>query len=126
LRSLEALGARVDRLPALRGAVRRAFEEGSFDLLHLVSHGSFDGLTRGDASAVYLDDGAFTAAELSPMMAAALRRTAPLVIFNTCHGGRIGFSVTQLGSWGAHLVRLGCGGFVSALWPVSDRAALAF
>jgi hypothetical protein len=126
LRSLEALGARVDRLPALRGAVRQAFEEGSFDLLHLVSHGSFDDLMRGDASAVYLDDGAFTAAELSPMMAAALRRAAPLVVFNTCHGGRIGYSLTRLGSWGAHLVRLGCGGFISALWPVSDRAALAF
>jgi hypothetical protein len=126
LRSLEAFGARVERLPALREAVRRAFEEGAFDLLHLVSHGSFDGLARGDASAVYLDDGAFTAAELSPLMAAALRRVAPLVIFNTCHCGRTGYSLTRLGSWGAQLVRLGCGGFVSALWPVSDRAALAF
>ena len=126
LRSLEALGARVERLPALRRAVRQAFEEGSFDLLHLVSHGSFGGLARGDASAVFLDDGAFTAAELSPLMAAALRRAAPLVIFNTCHCGRIGFSLTRLGSWGAHLVQLGCGGFVGALWPVSDRAALAF
>jgi hypothetical protein len=126
LRSLEALGARVERLPALRGALRQAFEEGAFDLLHLVSHGSFDGLAQGDASAVYLDDGAFTAAELSPLMAAALRRAAPLVIFNTCHCGRTGFSLTRLGSWGAQLVRLGCGGFVSALWPVSDRAALAF
>jgi serine/threonine protein kinase len=126
LRSLEALGARVERLPALRGAVRQAFEEGSFDLLHLVSHGTFDELAVGDASAVYLDDGAFTAAELSPLMAEALRRATPLVIFNTCHCGRIGYSLTRLGSWGAHLVRLGCGAFVSALWPVSDRAALAF
>jgi CHAT domain-containing protein len=59
-------------------------------------------------------------------MAAALRHAAPLVIFNTCHCGRTGFSLTRLGSWGAQLVRLGCGGFVGALWPVSDRAALAF
>jgi serine/threonine-protein kinase len=126
LRSLEALGARVERLPALRGAFRRAFEEGSFDLLHLVSHGSFGGTAHGDASAVFLDDGLFTAAELSPLMAGALRRTAPLVIFNTCHCGRMGFSLTRLGSWGAHLAQLGCGGFIGALWPVSDRAALAF
>jgi hypothetical protein len=126
LQVLEPLGARVERLPALRRAVRQAFEEGSFDLLHLVSHGTFGGTTAGDASAVLLDDGVFTAAELSPRMAAALRRAAPLVIFNTCHCGRIGFSLTRLGSWGAHLVQLGCGGFISALWPVSDRAALAF
>ena len=126
LRSFEALGARVERLPALRRALRQAFEEGSFDLLHLISHGSFGGLAGGDASAVFLDDGAFTAAELSPLMAAALRRAAPLVMFNTCHCGRIGFSLSRLGSWGAHLVQLGCGGFVGALWPVSDRAALAF
>jgi serine/threonine protein kinase len=126
LRSLEALGARVERLPALRGAFRRAFEEGSFDLLHLVSHGSFGGTAHGDASAVFLDDGLFTAAELSPLMAGALRRTAPLVIFNTCHCGRMGFSLTRLGAWGAHLAQLGCGGFIGALWPVSDRAALAF
>jgi hypothetical protein len=126
LRSLEVLGARVELLPALRGAFRRAFEEGSFDLLHLVSHGSFVGTARGDASAVLLDDGQFTAAELSPLMAAALRRSAPLVIFNTCHCGRMGFSLTRLGSWGAHLAHLGCGGFIGALWPVSDRAALDF
>ena len=126
LRAFEALGARVERLPALRQALRQAFEEGSFDLLHLVSHGTFGGPDAADATAVYLDDGVFTAAELSPRMAAALRRSAPLVIFNTCHCGRTGFSITRLGSWGAHLVRLGCGAFIGALWPVSDRAALAF
>ena len=126
LRTLEAVGARVERLPALRGSLRRAFEEGSFDLLHLVSHGSFGGTAHGDASAVLLDDGLFTAAELSPFMAAAMRRVAPLVIFNTCHCGRLGFSLTRLGSWGAQLVQLGCGGFIGALWPVSDRAALVF
>jgi hypothetical protein len=126
LQSLEALGARVERLPALRTVLRRAFEEGSFDLLHLVSHGTFGGTAAGDATAIFLDDGAFTAAELSPLMAGALRRSAPLVLFNTCHCGRSGFSLTRLGSWGAHLVRLGCGAFISALWPVSDRAALGF
>jgi CHAT domain-containing protein len=126
LRSLEALGARVEVRPALRPILRQAFEEGSFDLLHLVSHGTFAAAASGDATAVFLDDGAFTAAELSPRMAGALRRSAPMVIFNTCHCGRSGFSLTRLGSWGAHLVRLGCGAFISALWPVSDRAALGF
>jgi CHAT domain-containing protein len=126
LRSLEVLGVRVERLPAQRQAVRQAFENGTFHLLHLVSHGYFGGSATGDASGVLLEDGVFTAAELSPRMAAALRRASPLVVFNTCHSGRIGFSLTRLGSWGAQLVQLGCGGFVGALWPVSDRGALAF
>jgi CHAT domain-containing protein len=126
LQGLEAFGARVERLPALRQAMRQAFEQGTFDLLHLASHGFFGGLEAGDATAVYLDDGLFTAAELSPLMAASLRRAAPIVIFNTCHCGRMGFSLTRLGSWGGHLVRLGCSAFIGALWPVSDRAALAF
>src|SRR5262249_51785200 len=95
LRSLEAWGARVERLPALRQAVRRGFGDGAFDLLPRVSHGSFSGSEAGDASAVFLDDGLFTAADLSPRMAGALRRAAPLVIFNTCHCGRMGFSLTR-------------------------------
>ena len=40
--------------------------------------------------------------------------------------GRNGFSLTRLGSWGARLVELGCGGFVGTLWPVSEEAAFAF
>ena len=56
----------------------------------------------------------------------ALRRASPLIFFNSCHSGRLGFSLTRLGSWGAQFVHLGCGGFVGALWPVTDRAALAF
>jgi hypothetical protein len=48
LRSLEVFGARIERLPALRRDLRQAFEEGSFDLLHLISHGSFGGLAGGD------------------------------------------------------------------------------
>ena len=31
LRSLEVFGARIERVPALRQALRRAFEDGSFD-----------------------------------------------------------------------------------------------
>ena len=59
-------------------------------------------------------------------MSAALRRAAPLIFFNSCQSGRLGFSLTRLGSWGAEFVRLGCGGFVGTLWPVTDRAASAF
>jgi CHAT domain-containing protein len=126
LRSLEASGSRVRFLPARRREILGLLEQGEFDLLHLITHGDFGGLSAADASAVQVEDGAFLVAELSPRMAAALRRAAPLIFFNSCHTGRIGFSLTRLGSWGAQFVHSGCGGFVGTLWPVTDRAALAF
>jgi hypothetical protein len=126
LRSLEASGSRVRILPARRQEILSLLEQGEFDVLHLITHGDFAGLSAADASAVHVEDGAFLANELSPRMAAALRRAAPLIFFNTCHSGRIGFSLTRLGSWGARLVELGCGGFIGTLWPVTDQAAAAF
>jgi CHAT domain-containing protein len=126
MRVLESLGARVQRLPAERQRLRQLFEEGNFDLLHIASHGEFGGTAAADTSAVLLEDGAFTVAELNPRMTGPLRACSPLVFFNTCHSARVGFSLTQLGAWGARLVHMGCGGFVGALWPVTDRAAMAF
>ncbi len=126
LRSLEASGSQIRFIPARRREILGLLEQGEFDVLHLITHGDFAGLSAADASAVQVEDGAFLAGELSPRMAAALRRAAPLIFFNSCHTGRIGFSLTRLGSWGAQFVHSGCGGFVGTLWPVTDRAALAF
>jgi hypothetical protein len=126
LRSLEASGSRVRFLPARRQEILGLLEQGEFDLLHLITHGDFAGLSAADASSVQVEDGEFVVAELSPRMAAALCREAPLIFFNSCHTGRIGFSLTRLGSWGAQFVHAGCGGFVRTLWPVTDKAALAF
>jgi RNA polymerase sigma factor (sigma-70 family) len=126
LRSLQPAGATFVHLPARRRKLHEAFEQGGFDLLHLACHGTFGGSASADASAVLLEDGLFQAAELSPRMEGALRREAPLIFFNACHSGRLGFSPTGLGSWGARLVQMGCGGFIGSLWPVSDTAALAF
>jgi hypothetical protein len=125
LRSLPAGGAFV-QLPAQARRLREAFEQGEFDLLHLACHGTFGGGDTADRSAVVLEDGPFRAADLSPRMAGPLRKSAPLIFFNACHSGRVGFALTGLGSWGARLVQMGCGGFVGALWPVTDRAAVAF
>jgi CHAT domain-containing protein len=111
---------------AQHGEKRLGGSDVGVDLLHLAGHSMFGGTSSGDASAVLLDDGVFTAAQLSPMMAGPLRRCAPLVFFNTCHSGRLGFCPTRLGAWGARLVELGCGAFIGALWPVTDRAAVAF
>jgi CHAT domain-containing protein len=126
LRSLEASGGRFRLVPARCCEILKLLERGDFDLLHLVAHGEFAGSSATDTSAVLMEDGEFRVAELSPRMAAALRRAAPLIFFNSCHSGRLGFSLSRLGSWGAQFVHLGCGGFVGALWSVTDRAASAF
>jgi hypothetical protein len=126
LRSLGASGSHFQLLPARCSEILKAFEGGDFDLLHLIAHGEFAGSSAADASAVLVEDGPFRVAELSPRVAAALRRAAPLIFFNSCQSGRLGFSLTRLGSWGAQFVHLGCGGFVGTLWPVTDRAAQAF
>jgi hypothetical protein len=126
LRSLESRGSRVNVLPARKRELREAFESGLFDLLHLAVHGNFTGVDCADASSVLMEDGPFTAAELSPRIAGAIRAASPLIFFNACQSGRVGFSLTRLGSWSARLVELGCGGFIGSLWPVTDRAALAF
>jgi CHAT domain-containing protein len=126
LRSLEAAGASVRVMAARRRHLTEAFERGEFDLLHLICHAQFGGTDTADASAVETEDGPFCVAELSPRLAGTLRSAAPLIFFNACHTGRLGFSLTRLGSWGVRLVQLGCGGFVGALWPVTVQAAPAF
>jgi RNA polymerase sigma factor (sigma-70 family) len=126
LRVLEVSGSEVRRVPALLGAVCRAIEDGDFHLLHLAGHGAFGGTSTADASAVLLEDGPMRVADLSPRMAASLRREHPLIDFNTCCSGRLGFSLTRLGAWGAQFVQLGCGGFLGTLWPVTDHAAVSF
>jgi hypothetical protein len=110
LRSLETGGSRFQLLPARCRDILKAFA----------------GSSLADASAVLMEDGAFHAADLTPKMVGALRRSKPLIFFNSCQSGRLGFSLTRLGSWGAQFVHLGCGGFVGTLWPVTDRAASSF
>jgi CHAT domain-containing protein len=74
---------------------------------------------------VLLEDGEFGVA-LLPHLSAGLRSASPLVFFNACHSGRLGFTLLGLGSWGAELIRLGCGAFVGSLWPVRDESAVVF
>jgi RNA polymerase sigma factor (sigma-70 family) len=126
LRALEAFGSHFQLLPGRCAEILKAFEEGEFDLLHLVAHGEFAGSSAADASAVLMEDGLFRVGELSAKSALALSRVAPLIFFNSCHSGRLGFALTRLGSWGARFIHLGCGGFVGTLWPVTDQGAVAF
>jgi hypothetical protein len=126
LQSLGQSGVEVRVVAPRRAELARTLEEGGFELLHLACHGHFGGTSRGDSSCVLLEDGEFRVTHLDPRIATALRRDLPLVFFNACHTGRLGLSLTGLGSWAAELLRLGCGAFLGTLWPVVDEAALAF
>jgi hypothetical protein len=118
--------AQVRRLPARRRAVLDALAAGDFDVFHLACHGSDGPEADADGAAVLLDDGRLSVADLSPRLAAALRKAGPLMVVNACHAGRAGPSLTRPGGWGPRLVQLGCAAFVGPLWPVEDRAAAAF
>ena len=60
-------------------------------------------------------------------MAARIARNQPLVFFNACWAGQLGWTLTRLGGWAARWVQVcGCGAFIAPQWPVRDKAALAF
>jgi hypothetical protein len=122
--SLGRCGITVRVLPARRRELLDALGSGEFDVIHVASHGSFGGVEAADASALLLEDGLLRACDLPPRLAGAFRRAAPFVFFNGCHTGRLGYSLTRLGAWGAELARLGCAGFVGTLWAVRDEVAL--
>ena len=73
LLSLEASGSHVRLVPARRREFLEAFEQGGFDLLHMVAHGAFGGALAADSSAVLMEDGDFRVAELSPLILGAMR-----------------------------------------------------
>ena len=101
LRASRGFGLPVPVAPGPLHEILKAFEAGDFDLLHLVAHGEFAGSSAADASAVLMEDGPFRVAELSPEDGVGVPpRSAPLIFFNSCHSGRLGFSLTRLGSSG--------------------------
>jgi hypothetical protein len=53
---------------------------------------TYGGMFTADASALRMEDGDFRVAELSTRIVGAMRGATPLIFFNTCHSGRIGFS----------------------------------
>ncbi len=127
--AFDALGARGVRVaPPLRTRteLRALLAEGGAQLIHVSAHGSFDAAAPGRAH-LTLQDGPFTADELSPSATAGLRKARPLVFLNACSVGRLGLSLTGLGGWAERLIQTGrVGAFVGTLWEVNDRLAAAF
>ncbi len=100
--------------------------EGGAQLIHVATHGNFapDDVQE---SPILLEDGPLVPRDLNPLTARGLRREHPLVFFNTCHSGRLGFTLTGLGGWAEQLIdEVAVTGFIGSLWEISDELAPVF
>ena len=103
-------------------------EEGGYDWLHIAAHGQFYDGPADSRSVIRLQDKRdLTPRDLAdPAIEDHIHRQRPGFFFNTCHSGRTGWALTHLGGWAETLVSDGAGLFISPLWEVTDRQALAF
>ncbi len=116
----------VDAPLQRRSDVLAALRLGGFQVLHVATHGNFDG-DDADSSQLRLVDDVLMPADLQGRALAGIRRSRPLVFLNACHGGRTAFGLTGMGGWAEKMFReAGVSAFVGALWEVNDELAVAF
>ncbi len=100
--------------------------EGGVQLIHVATHGHF-APENAQESPILLEDGPLMPRDLNPLTARGLRQEHPLIFFNTCHSGRLGFTLTGLGGWAEQLIdQVAVTGFVGSLWEISDELAPLF
>ncbi|MBI3272871.1 MAG: CHAT domain-containing protein [Planctomycetes bacterium] len=122
--------AEVNRL--LRGPA-------AFDLLHFAGHGEADQADIDGASILLSAEpqpqDPTGPADCDHLRAPVVRQTAnltdgdgnrPLVVFNACQAGRVGWSLTRLGGFAEAFLQGGAGLFVGAHWSVGDAPARHF
>lgn len=107
-----------------RNRVIDLFERGTFSVLHIAAHGSFDAAMPNN-SGISLTGGPLRPSDLYARFGGA--RARPLIFINACHGARAEFAFTGLGGWADRLVRQSrVAAFIGAAWEVNDRLALLF
>lgn len=101
---------------------------GSFDWLHVATHGSFKGEAADRESVLYLAGyEPFTPEQIVGMdVEGALRKTRPTFFFNACHAGRQGWDWGRLAGWAQRLLACDAGAFLAPLWEVDETTALCF
>ncbi len=124
-RDIPGLRHRVHNDPSFEDLVH-LLERESFDLLHFAGHGEHDPRRPGEAK-LALSDRLLRARHLSPIAEQKLRQERPFVFFNSCQGGQLGTSLTQLDGWAQRWVRrCGCSAFLAPAWCVGDTRAQRF
>ncbi|GCE44126.1 hypothetical protein Rhow_008424 [Rhodococcus wratislaviensis] len=117
-------------------AVRQLLREGTFDLLHFAGHGVAEGMSIDQAKVLLADREAGRQYARSYLSATTVAQNAnlladkgdggPLVVFNACQVGRIGYQLASLGGFAQAFLQGGAAAFVSSLWSVGDAPARTF
>lgn len=108
--------------------VLNLLENSPYSWLHVAAHGNFDVESPDADSGLWLQE----RCPLTPNMFVGsalerhIKKTHPGFVFNTCHSGRMGWDLVQLGGWANRLISNGAGLFVGPLWSVTDEPALLF
>ncbi len=101
-------------------------QKGGVQMLHFATHGNFNKANVGD-SPISLQDRPLIPRDFNKRRVAGLLRERPLVFFNTCHGGKLGFDLIGLGGWAQQLIdEVGVTAFIGTHWEVNDRLAAIF
>lgn len=110
----ETLTGRFDALD-----LRQRLQAGGFDVLHLITHGTADGvlLWENDEAAITPAAALRAALESAPQVR--------LAVLNACETA-IGAGAAPVTSVGAHLLQAGLPAVVAMQFPIADQAAAAF
>ncbi len=120
----------TDRSPsrATEAAVIALLEEGSFDWMHVVTHGAFFAGSALHSSALALEDKQWLASSAitGPRIRGTLKTKRPAFILNACHVGRAAPLISGAADWATQLIGSGAGMLIAPLWSVNDTLATAF
>lgn len=124
--SLAARGVRVGETIVTYREVLDIARRGGVQLLHVATHGNFN-IDQVNESPIRLQDRDLLPRDLNKMVAGGLLRDHPIVFFNTCHGGRLGFDLTKPGGWAQRMVdEFGVTAFIGSHWAINDQLAAKF
>jgi hypothetical protein len=110
----ETLAGRFDALD-----LRRRLERGGFDVLHLITHGTVEGVLLWESDAAVIAP----AAALRAALEAAPR--VRLAVLNACETA-VGAGLAPVSSVGAQLLQAGLPAVVAMQFPIADHAAATF
>lgn len=91
-------------------------------MLHFAGHGEFSSAAASE-SALKLEDGLLTAAEVGVPEVTLGKRCRTLVFLNACEVGASGDLLGEVGGWADVFLKKHFGGFIAPLWAVEDQDA---
>jgi CHAT domain-containing protein len=101
-------------------------QTGSYDWLHVATHGTFSADAPLQQSGLWLADRTRLTPEMwvGPEITDHLRQQRPAYVLNSCESARQGWGLVGLAGWASRLVSLGAGLFLGTMWSVNDASSL--